>query len=54
MTDMTSIGIAELDRALMNGVPKGYTILVTGTPGTGVELFAKQFAAAGIGSENVT
>ncbi len=54
MADKTSIGISELDRALMNGVPKGYTILVTGTPGTGVELFAKQFAAAGIGSENVT
>ena len=54
MTDKISIGIAELDRSLMNGVPKGYTILVTGAPGTGVELFAKQFAAAGIGSENVT
>ena len=28
-------------------------MLVTGTPGCGIELFAKQFASAGIGSENV-
>ncbi len=54
MAETTSIGVAELDKSLMNGVPRGYTILVTGTPGTGVELFAKQFAAAGIGKENVT
>ncbi|MCK4756922.1 MAG: recombinase RecA [Thermoplasmata archaeon] len=54
MSGTTSIGIQELDKALMDGIPKGYTILVTGTPGTGVELFAKQFAAAGIGTENVT
>ena len=53
MVETTSIGVKELDKSLMNGVPKGYTILVTGTPGTGVELFAKQFAAAGIGKENV-
>ncbi len=49
----TTIGIDMLDKALMNGIPKGYTILLAGTPGSGTELFAKQFAAAGAGKENV-
>jgi len=49
----TAIGIEMLDKALMDGVPKGYTILLAGTPGSGTELFAKQFAAAGVGKENV-
>ncbi|MCK4614367.1 MAG: recombinase RecA, partial [Thermoplasmata archaeon] len=46
-------GIPQLDRVLMDGVPRGSTLLVVGTSGSGKELFAKQFAAAGIGSENV-
>lgn len=41
----TSTGIEELDKALMNGIPEGYTILVMGPPGAGMELFAKQFAS---------
>ncbi len=49
----TTIGIEMLDKALMNGVPRGYTILLSGTPGSGKELFAKQFASAGVESENV-
>lgn len=53
MSDTTSIGIDTLDKALMNGVPMGSTILVTCKPGAGKELFAKQFAAAGIGKEYV-
>lgn len=53
MIETTSVGIPELDRALMDGVPRGHSILVTGTPGAGIELFAKQFAQAGIGKENV-
>ncbi len=51
--ETTSIGIKMLDEALMMGVPKGYTILLYGSPGSGTELFAKQFAAAGVGKENV-
>ena len=51
--ETTSIGINTLDKALMNGVPRGYTILLYGSPGSGTELFAKQFAAAGVGKENV-
>ena len=46
-------GIPQLDDALMRGVPDGYTILVKGTAGSGKELFAKQFAVAGSGKENV-
>ncbi len=51
--ETVSTGIDELDKALMNGVPKGFTILLYGVPGSGTELFAKQFAAAGAGKENV-
>jgi KaiC/GvpD/RAD55 family RecA-like ATPase len=46
-------GIPQLDLILMDGVPRGSTLLVEGSTGSGKELFAKQFAAAGIGSENV-
>ena len=48
-----SIGLPNLDKALMNGVPEGYTILLSGSPGSGMELFAKQFAASGGEEENV-
>ncbi len=51
--ETTTIGIKALDKALMNGIPKGYTILLYGSPGSGTELFAKQFASAGVGKENV-
>jgi len=43
----TSMGIRELDTALGGGIPKGFTVLVLGGPGSGKEFFAKQFAAAG-------
>ena len=39
----TTTGIKKLDDALMNGVPRGYSLLVMGTPSSGMELFAKQF-----------
>jgi KaiC/GvpD/RAD55 family RecA-like ATPase len=47
MAEVVTTGIPKLDTALMNGVPRGYTILVKGTAGSGKELFAKQFASAG-------
>jgi len=47
-------GIPALDRTLMNGLPKGFTVLLTGVPGAGLDLFAKQFAGAGAKDENVT
>ncbi len=45
-------GVPELDKSL-GGIPEGFAILVYGSPGSGTELFAKQFAAAGVGKENV-
>jgi KaiC/GvpD/RAD55 family RecA-like ATPase len=50
---VVSTGITALDKALMNGLPKGFTVLVTGPPGSGTELLAKQFAGAGVRDENV-
>jgi KaiC/GvpD/RAD55 family RecA-like ATPase len=40
-------GIKLLDDALMDGVPKGFTTMVYGLPGSGTDLLAKQFATAG-------
>lgn len=51
--DTTTTGIDALDKSLMDGIPKGFTLLVSGPPGSGTELFAKQFASSGIDSENV-
>lgn len=49
---LTSIGIRALDEHLGGGVQKGSTILVIGSPGSGTEFFAKQFAS--VGHEPVT
>ncbi|HJX04558.1 MAG TPA: RAD55 family ATPase [Thermoplasmata archaeon] len=43
----TSIGILALDDQMGGGIQKGSTVLVMGTPGSGTEFFAKQFASAG-------
>jgi len=53
MAKVVSTGIAALDKALMSGLPRGFTVLVTGPPGAGTELVAKQFASAGVKDENV-
>src|SRR2546422_58711 len=53
MPKVVSTGITALDKALMNGLPKGFTVLVTGPPGSGTELLAKQFAGAGVRDEIV-
>lgn len=45
--NFTSIGIPALDEHLGGGIQKGSTVLVMGTPGSGTEFFAKQFASAG-------
>ena len=50
---MTTTGIPALDTALLKGIPRGFTVLVTGDAGTALELFAKQFASANQDSENV-
>ncbi|MEW6069190.1 MAG: RAD55 family ATPase [Candidatus Thermoplasmatota archaeon] len=50
---MPTTGIPKLDNVLMEGIPEGFSILVVGTPGSGTELFAKQFAGAATKGENV-
>jgi len=59
---IVSTGITKLDDVLIEGkqqgktqrgIPLGTTLLVEGTPGAGQELLAKQFAAIGVGTENV-
>lgn len=50
--NFTTIGIPALDEHLGGGIQKGSTVLVMGTPGSGTEFFAKQFASAG--QESVT
>lgn len=44
---LETIGIPALDRYLGGGVPKGFTILIVGRPGSGAEFLAKQFSSAG-------
>ena len=46
-SNLATIGIPALDKYLGGGVPKGFTILVVGRPGSGTEYLAKQFASAG-------
>ena len=55
MADIVSIGIERLDEALIDGkgITMGSSILIQGSSGSGKELLSKQFASAGVGSENV-
>ncbi len=49
-----SIGIPKLDRILIDGgVPQGFTVLIKGVPGAGMDLFAKQFISGAEPLENV-
>lgn len=43
-----SIGIPELDRMLAGGIPRGFTVAVTGEPGTGKTILCIHFIAQGI------
>jgi len=43
------LGVAEIDRDLAPVLPSGWLALLEGRPGSGLPLFAKQFAQAGIG-----
>ena len=54
MVEIVSTGIERLDEALINekGVTLGSCILIEGSSGSGKELLSKQFASAGVGSEN--
>jgi KaiC/GvpD/RAD55 family RecA-like ATPase len=50
---VNSTGVRVLDETLGGGLPVGFTALVSGSPGAGMELFAKQFATAGKEKENI-
>jgi len=55
MTEIVTTAVPRLDAALKEGkgINAGSTMLIEGTSGSGKELFAKQFAAAGVGAESV-
>ena len=55
MAEIVSTGIERLDEALIEeiGVVLGSSILIEGSSGSGKELLAKQFASAGVASENL-
>ncbi|MEM2528203.1 MAG: ATPase domain-containing protein [Ignisphaera sp.] len=43
-----STGVAELDKALHGGIPKGSWVAITGEPGTGKSILCMHFAWAGL------
>lgn len=50
---VNSTGVKILDDTLGGGLPLGFTALISGSPGAGMELFGKQFASAGKDDENI-
>jgi len=44
-----STGIDKLDKLLEGGTPKGFTVLLLGTPGSSIEIISKQLACSVIG-----
>jgi len=42
--EFISTGIEKLDRLLEGGTPRGFTILILGTPGSSIEILSKQLA----------
>jgi KaiC/GvpD/RAD55 family RecA-like ATPase len=42
----TSFGVKEIDKIFGKNLPKGFTFLVVGLPGSGKEVLTKQFAGA--------
>lgn len=45
--EFISTGIEKFDRLLEGGTPRGYTILILGSPGSSVEILSKQLATTG-------
>jgi KaiC/GvpD/RAD55 family RecA-like ATPase len=45
--EFITTGIEKLDNLLEGGAPKGYTILILGTPGSSIEILSKQIATKG-------
>ena len=47
MDEFISTGIEKLDKLLEGGTPRGYTILILGSPGSSIEILCKQLATTG-------
>jgi circadian clock protein KaiC len=47
-SDRLSTGITEFDNLIESGIPRGYMILLAGTPGSGKTIFASQFLHEGL------
>lgn len=45
--EFISTGIEKLDKLLEGGIPRGFTTLILGTPGTSIEILSKQLATVG-------
>jgi len=45
--EFISTGIEKLDKLLEGGAPKGYTVLILGSPGSSIEILCKQLATTG-------
>jgi len=45
--EFISTGIEKLDKLLEGGTPKGFTILILGSPGSSIEILSKQLAITG-------
>lgn len=48
MIERTEVGVEGMDKLLNGGLPKGRTVLLSGTTGTGKTIFASQFAKKGV------
>ncbi len=45
--EFISTGIEKLDKLLEGGTPKGYCVLILGSPGSSIEILSKQLATSG-------
>jgi KaiC/GvpD/RAD55 family RecA-like ATPase len=45
--EFLSTGIEKLDKLLEGGTPRGYTVLLLGSPGSSIEILSKQLASTG-------
>lgn len=45
--EFISTGIEKLDNLLEGGIPRGFTTLILGTPGSSIEILSKQLATTG-------
>jgi KaiC/GvpD/RAD55 family RecA-like ATPase len=45
--EFISTGIEKLDKLLEGGTPKGFSVLILGSPGSSIEILSKQLATSG-------